>query len=425
LLDIDDPDTWLPVVNLGRSTRFMIDIPKLQKGGVDLQVFAAYTSGYALAGGGQDFARANSRLLSILNGLKWTLARNTGTLYPVISLRSIGEPDPSGRIGALSSIEGAYSLNGETGIELLRQYFDLGVRMLAPTWNYSNALGEGVSEKYRDGSPSAGGLTALGRSVIAEMNRLGIAVDVSHLSEATFWDLAAVTKAPIIASHSCCWALNPNVRNLKDAQIQAIAESGGVVQVCFHRPFLAADPTKATIATLVDHIDHVVGLAGIDHVGLGSDFDGGQMPANLTDASLLPNITRELVKRGYTESEIRKILGENTARALRAVWEFAAPLPDGAVPQIDGMAAMGTLLDTSTPTFTARIRAADGHALDPANLRVIIDGVEHTPAYDPASQTASFAVSEPLNPQFHVVTFVAAHTGGGTARKAIVVCLQP
>ncbi len=200
---------------------------------------------------------------------------------------------------------------------------------------------------------------------------------------------------------------------------------GGVVQVCFHRPFLAADPAKATIATLVDHIDHIAGLVGIDHVGLGSDFDGGQMPANLTDASLLPNITRELLKRGYTESEIRKILGANTARALRVVCETAAPLPGGVVPQIDGTAAMGSLLDTSTPTFTARIRAADSHSLDLASLRVVIDGIEYTPSYDPASQTARFTVSEPLSPQYHVVTFVAAHTAGGTARKASIVCLLP
>jgi membrane dipeptidase len=425
LLDIDNSDTWLPVTNLGRSTSFMVDIPKLQAGGVDVQVFAAYTSGYALVGGGQDFAMANCRLLSIINGLKWTVAKNTGTTRQIYSLRDIDQMDLGGRIGILASIEGAYSLNQDNGIELLRQYCDLGVRMVAPTWNYSNALGEGVSEKYRDGTLSTGGLTELGESVIREMNKLGIAVDVSHLNEATFWDVAAVTDCPIIASHSCVYRLNPNVRNLKDNQIQAIADSGGVVQVCFHRPFLAADPDMATIGTLVDHIEYVANLVGIDHVGLGSDFDGGKMPAGLTNASMLPNITRELFRRGHSETEIRKILGGNTARALNTIWDKASVFFNSShAPKIDLSLTSGAILTSDMPALTAVISADEGFELDAASLQAILDGRVLTPGFDAGTGSASLTPSDPLAKKFHVITFTAANISGETARKTCIFYIQ-
>jgi hypothetical protein len=205
VLRIVDANTWLPKVNISQKTSFMVDIAKMQAGSIDLQVFASYTSGYAKAGGGQDFNRANSRLLALINGVKWTLRKNLQTLLPIERHEDIGLAVQSGKIGIMASIEGAYSFDDATGVELLRQYSDLGIRMLALTWNYSNALGEGVDETYRDGKSSSGGLTALGRSVIAEMNKLGIIVDVSHLNEATFWDVMAVSSAPVIASHSSAY----------------------------------------------------------------------------------------------------------------------------------------------------------------------------------------------------------------------------
>jgi membrane dipeptidase len=420
VLKIVDANTWLPKVNISQKTSFMVDIAKLQAGAIDLQVFASYTSGYAKAGGGQDFIQANSRLLALINGVKWTLRKNPQTLLPIERHEDIGLAVQSGKIGIMASIEGAYSFDDATGVELLRQYSDLGIRMLALTWNYSNALGEGVDEKYRDGKSSSGGLTALGRSVIAEMNKLGIIVDVSHLNEATFWDVLAVSSAPVIASHSSVYQLCRHVRNLKDSQIQAIAAAGGVIHVNFHRPFLAADPDTATIGTLVDHIDHIVDLVGIDFVGLGSDFDGAKMPQGLEDASKVPLITRELASRGYSAEEIKKILGGNASRLFRTVFAHAPEPPGSGVPVIVPELPMGAGVSTAMPVLTASVSLAAGKELDRNSLAVIVDGISYSPVHDAAAGTITLALTKPLAEKFHVVTFLAAYQGGETARETLI-----
>ncbi|MDW7657855.1 MAG: dipeptidase [Bacillota bacterium] len=421
VLKIIDSSTWLPKVNISQTTSFMVDIPKLQTGGIDLQVFASYTSGYAQEGGGQDFAKANSRLLALINGVKWTLRKNPQSLLPVERHNDIELAVQSGKTGVMASIEGAYSFSDTTGIELLKQYRDLGIRMLALTWNYSNALGEGVNETYRDGKSSSGGLTDLGRAVVIEMNKMGIIVDVSHLNEATFWDVLAVTSVPVIASHSSADYLCQNVRNLNDSQIQAIAASGGVVHVNFHRPFLAADADSVTIDTLVDHIDHIVDLVGIDFVGLGSDFDGAKMPQGLENASKVPMITRELLARGYAEDDINKILGGNANRLIRAVFAHASQLlPVSGVPVIVPELAMGTGIPTGTPVLNAVINHEAGKELDLDSLAIVVDGVVYSPEYDAATRTITLALTAPLTEKFHVVTFLAAFQGGETARETLV-----
>lgn len=420
VLKIVDADTWLPKVNISQKTSFMVDIAKLQAGAIDLQVFASYTSGYAKDGGGQDFTRANSRLLSLINGVKWTLGKNPQTLLPIERFDDIDLAVQSGKIGIMASIEGAYSFDEAAGIELLRQYHDLGIRMLALTWNYSNALGEGVNEMYRDGTSSSGGLTALGRAVITEMNRLGIVVDVSHLNEATFWDVLAVSSEPVIASHSSAAYLNKHVRNLTDMQIQAIAAAGGVVHVNFHRPFLAANPDTATLDTLVDHIDHIVGLVGVDFVGLGSDFDGAKMPQGLEDASKMPSITRELLVRGYSESDIEKILGGNANRLFSAVLTNTPKPSVGTVPNIAPELAMGAGISTDRPVLTASVSLTAGKELDKNSLAVIVDGIVYSPQYDAATGMVTLALTTPLTEKFHVVTFLAAYQGGETARETLI-----
>jgi membrane dipeptidase len=297
--------------------------------------------------------------------------------------------------------------------------------MLALTWNHSNALGEGVNEAYQDGTPSSGGLTELGKSVILEMNRLGMVVDVSHLNETTFWDTMAITNVPVIASHSSVYSLNNNARNLKDDQIQAIAQTGGVIQVNFHRPFLAADPATVTIGTLVDHIDYIVQLVGIDSVGLGSDFDGAEMPDGLENAALLPRITLELVKRGYSDDAIRKILGANTARLFHDVSLQATGIKSSKnAPNISMDIEMGTRLDTATPTFSAIIQVGDGYALDLDRISLVIDGQVMVPDYDESTATASLTMTTPLSEQFHVVTFVAANLSGETTRKTRIFAIN-
>ncbi len=417
LLEVLDADSWLPVNNLGRKTSFDIDIAKLKTGGMDAQVFASYTTGYMLAGSGQDFTKSNSRLLALINGLKWTLANNSSTIRQVYALNDITNVGSGGQTQIIASIEGAYSLSETNGLELLRQYDDLGIRMLAPVWNNSNALGEGVSNAYVDGTATSGGLTDLGRSVIAEMNRLGMVVDVSHMNEATFWEAMAATSSPVVASHSCAYTLKHHARNLKDDQIRAIAENGGVVQVNFYRTFLTSSKT-VTVKTVVDHIDYIVKLVGIEHVGLGSDFDGASMPDGLTNASLMPNITAELVSRGYSENDIRKILGGNTIRVFNAVWARATATGSSAhAPTFSMMGGMGATVESATPLLSATVMADTGYTLDPSSLAVVVDGLVSTPTFDAATGLVSFTPATPLLDKFHVVTFTAANTSGETARE--------
>ena len=421
VLKIIDKDTWLPKINIAGKTSYMVDIPKLQSGGIDMATFAAYTSGYSLSGGGQDFARANSRLLALLNAMHWTMGKNSKTTRQILKFSDIAAVADSGKIGILLSIEGAYSLNGDSASELLRQYFDLGVLMLAPVWSNSNALGEGVNENFKDGSASSGGLTPLGLEIIAEMNRLGMVIDVSHMNEESFWETMAASRAPVIASHSSVYSLCPNVRNLKDSQIEAIAAAGGVVQVNFHRPFLAVKESDATLETLADHIDYIVSLAGIDYVGLGSDFDGADMPQGLPDAAAYPRITRELFSRGYTEMEIRKILGGNIARVLEEVWRMAPAAGSGA-PAITPELSMGASVGTAAPTLTATISSPSG--IDAESLKVIVDGVIYSAAYDETTGQMSFALPTSLSEKFHVVTFIGTGKEGATARKTIIFYIQ-
>ncbi len=417
VLRIVDDNTWLPRYDIREKTRHMVDLPKLKTGGIDVQVFASYTPGYLLAGGGADYARANSRLLALLNAVHWTVNRNARSLTLIQSDADIEQAQQDGKIGIMASIEGAYSFNEQNGIELLRQYYELGIRMLSLTWNYSNALGEGAESIYKDKTASSGGLTSLGRAVVAEMNRLGIVVDVSHLNEATFWDVMAATQAPLIASHSSVHALCPHVRNLTDRQIQAIAANGGVIQVNYHRPFLSVDPDTATLATVVDHIDAVVALVGVDHVGLGSDFDGAKMPVGLEDATKVPQITRELLRRGYSEADIHKIMGSNTRRLIQDVQALSsAPAASGG-PTLSPDLESGQGLTSTQPTLSATLTLAPGQALDPDSLAVILDGIRYMPAYDATAGTLSLTPEAPLEEKFHVVTFSASDRGGVTTRE--------
>jgi len=165
-----------------------------------------------------------------------------------------------------------------------------------------------------------GGLTDFGREVVREMNRIGMIVDVSHVSDSTLRDVLAVTTRPVIASHSCAYALNPHHRNLRDDLLQAIAANGGVVGVNFYPTYLAEAGEQISYTRIVDHIDHVVRVAGIDHVGLGSDFDGVEvLPTGMEDCTRMPAITEELIRRGYADGEILNLLGRNFLRVMAAV----------------------------------------------------------------------------------------------------------
>jgi len=419
MMRVIDRTTWLPEVDIGQEYR-QLDIPKMQRGGLDVPFFGAYQSGYV------DNDVSISRTLALINALYWTVERNPdaiGLARSVQEIRHLVQRDR--KIAAVATIEGAYSLQPEDGIELLRQYYDLGVRVIGLTHNNSNALGEGLNRRYPDGTPSSGGLTDFGREAIEEMNRLGILVDVSHLTDETFWGVIEASEVPIIASHSACRGLRDHARNLTDDMIVAIAEKGGVVHINFWRSVLG--PSPVTVATLVNHIDHVVNLVGVDYVGLGSDFDGASMPVDLPNASFLPRITEELISRGYSDSDIEKILGGNTLRVLKQAEAFAAgdPARVGQAPSITPSLSMGEIINDATPLLTARVERKTGSAIDESRFRVIVDGKVYTPEYDQSTSTVSLQLDQPLAEKFRVVTFEAANVAGKVAREARIFYVLP
>lgn len=424
LLKTIDSATWLPAYDIGKPTSFQIDIPKLRQGGVDVQYFGAFTSGY-YNDGRPNYNKANSRLLALINAFYWTLDRNPEHIGLATTVEDIEYLAGQQKIAAVLSIEGAYSLEQDNGLELLGQYYDLGVRAIALTWNHSNALGEGAARSYMDGARSKGGLTEFGERVVKKMNELGIIIDVSHMAEETFWDVLDITDAPVIASHSAAYGLRNHVRNLKDQQIIALAQAGGVVQVVFYPDFLAYDPDGVTVKNLVDHIDYIVNLVGVEHVGLGSDFDGASMPHDLMDASMLPNISAELSARGYSKADINKILGQNTMRVMKNVW-YGNPSAKKSNNDIviEPSIYMGQAFATDTPVISAHIKSARPLSLRATGLRVIVDGRAYSPDYNEKTQTVSLKLQNPLQEKFHVVTFEALSSHGQAVRETRIFYLE-
>lgn len=211
----------------------------------------------------------------------------------------------------LLAVEGGEVLEGR--ISNLRILHLLGFRSLTLTWNQRNQLADGVGERE-----SKGGLTTFGKEVVREMNRLGMLIDVSHLNEAGFWDVLDHSDKPIAASHSCCRALWDHPRNLWDSQLKALKSNGGVMGINFYPGFLGGG--KATIDRVVQHLEHAAVVAGPDHIGLGSDFDGiNRTPIGLENAALLPGITERLLARGWSEEDVLKTLGGNFLRVLSQI----------------------------------------------------------------------------------------------------------
>ncbi len=199
-------------------------------------------------------------------------------------------------------------------LDNINSLYNMGVRYIGLTWNNSNNIGSSARDETERGIP--GGLTDFGVQVINRMDEVGMLIDVSHLGEATFWDVIETSKNPIIASHSNSYSVYPHYRNLTDEQIKAIAKSGGVIQVNFHRSFLG----EASLQRVFEHIDYIKNLVGIDYIGIGSDFDGGINPPNdLSDVTMYPNLTYKLLDEGYSQEDVRKILGLNFLRVFKQV----------------------------------------------------------------------------------------------------------
>ena len=305
-------DTILEVLNHKRTLEKKsaighLDIPRMKEGGVDVQFFAVFIEEIYKPD------RSLKRTLQLIDCFYREIENNQDDISSVTNYDQLKETNRAGKIAAVLSIEGGEALEGDLGV--LRVLYRLGVRLLTLTWNQRNQIADGVGES-RTGS----GLTEFGLKVIDEMNDLGMLIDVSHLSETGFWDVIKRSKAPIVASHSNCYALCPHLRNLKDEQIKAIADKGGVIGITFVPNFLTQEKRKTTVEDVVRHIDYLAEKAGIDCVGLGSDFDGtGGLPLGLEGVDKIPNITEGLLDRGYKEKDIKKILGENFLRVFKEV----------------------------------------------------------------------------------------------------------
>jgi len=329
-------------------TPYRTNIERMKKGGLTGEFFSLYIKPWYVEHGGS--AR---RTLDMIDSVYRAVERHPNDLMIGTSVADIRRAKRTGKVAALMGIEGGHAI--EDSLPTLREFYRLGVRYMTLTWNNTNNWADaGRGEKKHNG------LSEFGKEVVREMNRLGMLVDVSHVSDETMSDALDVSTAPIIASHSSARALSNVSRNIPDDLLKRIAKNGGVVCVNFYSMFVDEktvrpqsdardkrlkaqqdaidekyknDPERRAeesdkleqanplpplpISKLIDHIDHIVKVAGIDHVGIGADFDGANdMPEGAQDVSMLPNITYELLKRGYSERDIRKILGENFLRAF-------------------------------------------------------------------------------------------------------------
>jgi len=305
-------DTLLDIVShkrsLGdRSSIGHLDIPRLKEGGINIQIFAAFIDDIYKPD------RALKRTIQIFDSFYQELEKNNDEISLVTKYNQIEKVNNAGKLAAILSIEGGEALEGDLGV--LRVLYKLGVRLITLTWNQRNQIADGVSE-----SRTASSLTEFGLKVVEEMNKLGMLIDVSHISETCFWDVIKNSKEPIVASHSNCYSLCPNLRNLKDKQIKILADKGGVIGVTFVPEFLTKTKRKANIDDVLDHIDYLVKMGGVNCVGLGSDFDGtDNLPKNLEGVNKIPNITIGLSNRGYKKEDIEKILGKNFLRVFKEV----------------------------------------------------------------------------------------------------------
>jgi membrane dipeptidase len=294
-----------------RSEYGQIDIPRIKEGGVNCLMFAMYVS--------PQYTSRLRRLIQLLDAFQLDTEKYPEDIAITTSYDEVMNAINDGKIAAIIAIEGGEPLEGS--IEALRTSYRLGVRSLTLTHFPRNELCDG------SGADSGSHLTEFGRQVIEEMNRLGMLIDISHLNETGFWDVIEMTEEPIMATHSNCKALCGHHRNLTDDQINALAENGGVINLSFCAGFIKdgigfGEPEalkKVTIEDWLDHLDHAVNLVGTDHVGVGSDLDGGCGFPGLHDITRFPYLTQGIVSRGYSDNDIAKILGGNDLRLFKKV----------------------------------------------------------------------------------------------------------
>lgn len=285
------------------SEQAQADFPRLMDAGVKLQFFAIFI---------ETIFKPHKAVLRALEGIETfyqEIEENSEQIILINTkekIRMILEQE--NKMGAILSIEGGEALGGQ--LSMLNIYYRLGVRSIGLTWNQRNEIadGVGVGENHR-------GLTEFGRNVIAEMNRLGMLIDLSHIAEKGFWDVLGTTKKPVIVTHANCLELCKHPRNLNDNQLKALAENGGCLGITFVPQFV--DEERPDMEKVIQHIEYAVQKMGIEHVGIGSDFDGMDITIpGLENASKYWSLVEGLEKKGFTEGEIEKIMGENWLRII-------------------------------------------------------------------------------------------------------------
>jgi len=336
-----------------------IDIPRMRDGGLTAIFFSIWINGKILG------PEAVKLALDQIDAVRETVRKHPDQLLLATTADDIREAKKQHKIAALMGVEGGHMMGNDLAV--LRTFAALGVRYMTLTHMQNTEWADSSTAK-----PEHNGLSDFGKEVVREMNRLGMVVDISHVSDKTFYDALEASKAPVFASHSSCRALCNAARNMTDDMIRDLAKHGGVMQINYHVGFLSqefrdfenAHPEvekeiseevkkrcgtnesctgvagdqivremmkagklpKVDWTVIVEHIDHAAKVGGVDHVGLGSDFDGAVMPIGMEDASRLPQITEALLKKGYSESDVRKILGENTLRVLSEVQHVSRDL---------------------------------------------------------------------------------------------------
>ena len=284
-----------------------VDFPKLRRGGVDGSFFALYTSAEIAP----DAATAHAlKMLAVVQDA----IEKDGKSVITVSPEQAAANRERGVFSVFLGMENGSPI--QESRSLLRLFHRLGVRYLTLTHNGDNAIADSAAE-----ARTWGGLSPFGREVVAQMNRLGMMVDISHASDDTFYDCIRYSKAPIVATHSCCRALCGHRRNLTDDMLRALADVDGYVGINFYPYFLKDSQVPAPgIKEIIDHIDHAVEICGIDHVGIGSDFDGIEVtPVGLDDVSMMPLLFTEMRRRGYTQEQIDKVSGDNLMNVLGRV----------------------------------------------------------------------------------------------------------
>ena len=311
---VENDKLWVDPADFGEKDEqpllyeIKVDARKMRQGRVDAVFMVAYIPQSTPAD--ETYGKADRLLNTII-----TQAKGSGNRISIAtSYAELCNNKRNGIPTVFLGIENGCALAGN--LDNIDYFYRLGVRYITLCHNGDNLLCDSAMQSL----DTHNGLSEFGRQVVLKMNAVGMMVDVSHVGEKSFWDAVALSTKPIIASHSCCKALRNHPRNLTDEQIRAIALSGGVVQICLYKHFLA-DTDVATVADAVKHIKHVVELVGVDYVGIGSDFDGGGEIAGATSENQLINITKALIKEGFDDDEISKILGGNLLRVFRSITE--------------------------------------------------------------------------------------------------------